>query len=68
MCIQCAMVAMAAIGSAGVLRHQVVARLERIEGDLEAAAPPPPLLVLVIFAALMDHRSPDELEVDWREE
>jgi len=49
---QCAVIAVAAIGAAGVMRNRVVSRLDMIADD--AAAPPPPMLILLILAALIE--------------
>lgn len=53
MCMQCAVIAVAAIGAAGVMRDRVVSRLDAIAAD-DAATPPPPTLILLILAALID--------------
>ena len=53
-CILCAMVAASVIGAVGVLRHQVVARIDAGEDSL---ARPSPLLFLLILAALVEHEA-----------
>lgn len=53
MCMQCAVIAVAAIGAAGVMRDRVVSRLDMIADDADTPQSPP-MLILLILAALMD--------------
>lgn len=59
MCMQCAVIAVAAIGAAGVMRDQVVSRLDLVSSD-DTKDRPPTMLFLLVLAALVnqDHSQP----------
>ena len=54
MCFQCAMVAVAAIGAAGIMRDRMTVALDSVERSVAAESRPSPVMFLLVLAALAE--------------